>query len=151
VIVDERTLPGEAERWHELHSLIDELDTHEAERPGYFAEGWTAKDVVAHLGTWMAEGAAVLSQIRAGTYVEGELDIDEANARFFDAMHDIPLPIVKLQCWSARSRLLAEWATLPAVSRAAAWWVRKAGPEHYDEHLPRLRDWVAELKELDER
>jgi hypothetical protein len=24
-------------------------------------------------------------------------------------------------------------------------WVRKAGPEHYAEHLPRLREWVKEL------
>jgi hypothetical protein len=24
--------------------------------------------------------------------------------------------------------------------------VRKAGPEHYAEHLPRLREWVKELR-----
>ena len=24
-------------------------------------------------------------------------------------------------------------------------WLRKAGPDHYAEHLPRLREWVKEL------
>jgi hypothetical protein len=24
--------------------------------------------------------------------------------------------------------------------------VEKAGPDHYEEHLPRLREWVAELR-----
>ena len=24
-------------------------------------------------------------------------------------------------------------------------WIRKSGPEHYEEHLPRLREWVKEV------
>ena len=39
----------------------------------------------------MAQGAANLRQIAAGTYREGELDIDAANARFLEAMRDVPL------------------------------------------------------------
>jgi hypothetical protein len=31
-------------------------------------------------------------------------------------------------------------------SQEATWWIAKAGPEHYAEHLPRLREWVAELR-----
>jgi catechol 2,3-dioxygenase-like lactoylglutathione lyase family enzyme len=27
----------------------------------------------------------------------------------------------------------------------AAFWIRKAGPDHYAEHLPRLREWVKEV------
>ena len=27
----------------------------------------------------------------------------------------------------------------------ATWWVRKSGPEHYDQHVPRLQEWVDEL------
>jgi hypothetical protein len=30
-------------------------------------------------------------------------------------------------------------------SDEAAWWIRKSGCDHYVEHLPRLREWVAEL------
>ena len=59
---DDRELPGEAESWHRLHELIDRITPEIAEVPGYFEEGWTAKDAVAHIGTWMAAGAQVLRQ-----------------------------------------------------------------------------------------
>lgn len=140
-----RDLPGEREAWQELHTLIDRVTPEIAEVPGYFEEGWTAKDAIAHLGTWMAEGAQVLRQIAAGTYVEGELDVDAANARFLDAMRDVPLDTVHLQAAAAHGELLRAWAELPEVTPAAAAWVRKSGPEHYAEHLPRLRAWLEEL------
>lgn len=141
----DRSIPGEAQAWHELHELIDRLTPEQAEVPGYFAEGWSAKDVVAHIGTWMAEGARMLDQIRAGTYREGELDVDAENARFYEAMRDVPLDLVHLQAWAARGQLLRAWAELPRVTPAAKRWVRKAGPEHMAEHLPRLREWVDQL------
>lgn len=142
---DSRDLPGEAEAWQRLHGVIDRLTPETADVPGYFEEGWTAKDAVAHLGTWMAEGAAVLRQIAAGTYQEGELDVDAANERFLAAMHDVPLDTVHLQAAAAHRELLNAWHQLPAVTPAAAFWVRKAGPEHYAEHLPRLEEWVDQL------
>lgn len=138
-------LAGERETWLRLHAIMRRLTPEMAEVPGYFAEGWTAKDAVAHLGTWMAEGAQVLRQVAAGTYREGELDVDAANARFLDAMRDIPMDTVHLQAASARAELLRAWQDLPEVTPAAAYWVRKAGPEHLEEHLPRLEEWVEEL------
>jgi hypothetical protein len=45
--------------------------------------------------------------------------------------------------------MLGEWYALAEPSDEAAWWIRKAGPEHYAEHLGRLSDWVQEL--LDRR
>jgi hypothetical protein len=141
----EEELAGEREAWQRLHAIMRRITPEIAEVPGYFAEGWTAKDAVAHLGTWMAEGAQVLRQIAAGTYREGELDVDAANARFLDAMRDIPLDTVHLQAASARAELLRAWQDLPEVTPAAAYWVRKAGPEHLMEHLPRLEEWVEEL------
>lgn len=142
---DARELPGEAEAWHRLHALIDRVTPEAAEVPGYFEEGWTAKDAIAHLGTWMAEGAQQLRQIAAGTYREGELDVDAANERFLAAMHDVPLETVHLQAAAAHAELLRAWAELPEVTPAAAAWVRKAGPEHYAEHLPRLEAWLDEI------
>ncbi len=41
--------------------------------------------------------------------------------------------------------MLAEWFQLTEPTEEAAWWIRKSGPEHYGEHLPRLAEWVAEL------
>ena len=61
-------------------------------------------------------------------------------------MRDIPLPTVKAQAAAARSRMRQALLELREPSPDAAWWIAKAGPEHYAEHLPRLRAWVAELR-----
>jgi hypothetical protein len=141
-----RQLLAEEERgWTELHSFLDSLPEDRIEEPGYFAEGWSAKDLVAHIGSWLAEAAAVLERIHFGTYRPGEVDIDAMNQVFFEAMHDVPYPIVRSQGVAARSRMLAAWGSLPEPSKDAEWWIRKAGPDHYQEHLPRLREWAAEL------
>ena len=139
-------IPGEAELWHRLHDVVARITPEMATRPGYFEEGWTAKDAVAHLGTWMAEGAQVLRQIAAGTYREGELDVDAANARYLDAMRDVSWDTVHLQLASARSQLLRAWHELPELTPAAEFWVHKAGPDHVLEHLPRLEEWVDEME-----
>src|SRR5262245_66417336 len=118
----ERDLPGEADAWHRLHTLYERLTPETASEPGYFEEGWTAKDAVAHLGTWMARGATMLRQIAAGTYREGEIDVDAENARFLEAMRDVPLDTVRLQCAAAHAELLAAWAQLPAITPPAAYW-----------------------------
>jgi len=142
---DQRELPGEAEAWQRLHAIIDRVTPDISELPGYFEEGWTAKDAIGHLGAWMARGATVLRQIAAGTYREGEIDIDAENERFLEALRDIPLDTVHLQAAAAHAELLRAWSQLPEITPEAAYWVRKAGPEHYAEHLPRLESWVEEL------
>ncbi|MGZ8563356.1 MAG: hypothetical protein ACXWWU_07030, partial [Candidatus Limnocylindria bacterium] len=96
-------------------------------------------------GAWMARGAAALRQIAAGTYREGEIDVDAENQRYLDALRDVPLDTVHLQAAAAHAELMRAWAELPEVTPAGAYWVRKAGPEHYAEHLPRLESWVEEL------
>jgi hypothetical protein len=143
--IDERDLPGETQAWARLHAAIDRITPDIAELPGYFEEGWTAKDAIAHLGTWMARGATMLRQIAAGSYREGEIDVDAENARFLEDMRDVPLETVHLQAAAAHGELLRAWAQLPEITPAAAFWVRKAGPEHYAEHLPRLEEWLSEL------
>jgi hypothetical protein len=145
---DDRELPGEEETWQSLHAVLSRLTPTIAAVPGYFDEGWTAKDAVAHIGTWMAEGARMLRQIAAGTYREGELDVDAENERFLAAMVDIPLDTVHLQAASAHAQLLSAWRELTEVTPAAKFWVRKAGPEHIEQHLPRLEVWVEFLSPM---
>jgi hypothetical protein len=141
-----RALMGKEDQdWSELHGLIDTLPADRVEEPGYFAEGWSAKDLIAHIGSWLAEAGVVLEQIRAGTYRSDEIDIDEMNARFYAALHDVPFPVVKAQAITARSQMLRAWARLPEDAEEAERWISKSGPEHYEEHLPRLREWVAEI------
>jgi hypothetical protein len=141
----DRELAGEARSWHRLHTAIDRITPDAAEMPGYFEEGWSAKDAVAHLGTWMAQGAQMLRRIASGTYRDNEIDIDAENARFLEAMRDIPWMTVRLQAAAAHAELMRAWAELPQLTPAADWWVRKTGPEHIDEHVPRLEEWLEEL------
>jgi hypothetical protein len=138
-------IADEARGWTELHALVDSLPEDRVAEPGYFAEGWSAKDLVAHIGSWLAEAGVVLDRIRFGTYRREEIDIDAMNRVFFEAMHDVPSSIVRAQCVAARTRMLQAWGSLPRSTEEAEWWIRKAGPDHYDEHLPRLREWASEL------
>jgi hypothetical protein len=141
----DRDLVGERESWRRLHDVIRRITPEIAEIPGYFPEGWTAKDAVAHLGTWMAEGAQMLQRIAAGTYHEGEIDVDAENARYLAAMRDVPLETVHLQATAAHGELIRAWTAPKEMTPAAEFWVRKAGPDHIAEHLPRLEAWVDEL------
>ena len=130
--------------WAELHDLVDRLPEDEVATPGYFAEGWSAKDLVAHIGSWLAEAGVVLERIRFGTYRHDELDIDSMNQQFYEAMKDVPFRTVRGQASAARSRMLLAWGSVDDSAPDADRWIRKAGPSHYAEHLPRLRDWVSE-------
>jgi hypothetical protein len=138
-------LAAEEAGWNELHSFVDQLTLEHAERPGYYAEGWSAKDLVAHVGAWLAEAGLMLERIAAGTYRREDIHIDEVNQLSLDAMRDIPFPTVKAQASAARTRMRHAVLELNDRSPEAAWWIAKAGPEHYAEHLPQLREWVAEL------
>jgi hypothetical protein len=138
-------MADEERLWTELDDLVGSLPDDRVQKPGYFVEGWSAKDLVAHLGSWLALVGVVLERIRFGTYRAEEIDIDALNQTFYDAMRDVPFPVVRAQGVAARNRMLRAWRSLPEASREADRWIAKAGPDHYAEHLPRLQEWVHEL------
>jgi hypothetical protein len=142
---DDALRQKEDQLWTELRALIDGLPTDQVEQIGYFEEGWSAKDLIAHIGSWLAEAGVVLERIRFGTYRADEIDIDRMNATFFDLMHDVAYRDVQSQAVAARTRMLNAWRLLPEHSPEADRWITKAGPDHYAEHLPRLQEWVGEL------
>ena len=65
---------------------------------------------------------------------------------FLAAMRDQDWSTVWVQAVSGRTQMLTVWGRLSERTEAADRWVRKAGAEHDGQHLPRLRDWVAELQ-----
>jgi hypothetical protein len=139
----------EAERvgWYELHELVRSLDPAEIARPGYYRDpDWSVADLVAHVGTWLAEAGIQLRRIEAGTYRPRDLDIDSLNAEFRAAMTGQPWDLILTQAQASRHRMLKVWYGLADRTDAAAWWVAKAGAEHYREHIGRLRAWVSELR-----
>jgi hypothetical protein len=140
------TLAAEETGWSEIRSLIDQLTPEQVERPGYYEEGWSAKDLLGHVGAWLAEAGVLLERIAAGSYRREDIDVDDMNRLSLEAMRDIPFRTIKAQAAAARARMRGALLELREPSPDAAWWIAKAGPEHYAEHLPRLRAWVAELR-----
>lgn len=133
--------------WEELWGLVRSLSPDQRDRPGYYADGgWSVKDMVAHIGTWMAHAGAVIAQVRANSHRPEELDIDAMNARFLEAMRDMPWSTVHTQALAARGQMLGALRQLTDPDEISEAWVRKAGPDHYAEHLPRLHEWAAELR-----
>ena len=116
---DGKLLAEEGRLWTELHGLIDGLPSDQVEQVGYFAEGWSAKDLIGHIGSWLAEAGVVLERIRFGTYRPEEIDIDAMNKEFFDALHDVPYPDVRAQAITARERMRRAWGSLPEHSPEA--------------------------------
>lgn len=144
----------EAERsgWYELVELVRSLTPEECLEPGYYRDpDWTVRDVVTHLGTWLAEAQIQFERIGAGTYEGHDVDVDALNAAFLDAMSNQPWDVAWVQANAGRSRMVAEWYALAEPTGEAAWWIRKSGGDHFTEHLGRLREWTGELIDRRER
>jgi hypothetical protein len=136
-------------RWSEIAALIKMLTPDERLAPGYFRDpAWSVKDLVAHLAAWLDEAANQLTSIAARSYEPHDVDIDARNADVLAATKHEPWETLWTEATAARAHMLQHWFALRVPSDAANWWVRKAGAEHYGEHLPRLRTWVAELVEI---
>jgi hypothetical protein len=141
-------LEAEERGWYEVVELVHRLSSEERLRPGYYRDpDWSVRDVVGHLGTWLAEAAQQFEQMLAGTYGGHDIDIDALNATFLAAMQGQPWDVAWTQANAGRTRMRQAWADLPGPTDEAAWWIRKSAVEHYAEHVPRLREWVGELVE----
>jgi hypothetical protein len=138
-------LRDEEAGWEELEGLVSSLSEEQATTPGYLP-GWSVKDFLAHLAGWLAEAGQALEQIRSGTFQEDDVDVDSRNDAFVDANRDQPLSFVHREVQATRHRVLHYLHGLTDIPPQAEAPLRKAGPQHYAEHLPRLREWVAELQ-----
>jgi hypothetical protein len=142
----ETDLEAERTGWYEIADLVRSLTPEECLVPGYYRQPeWTVRDLVAHLGTWLAEAEVQFERLSAGTYEGHDIDIDALNAVFLAAMAGQPWEVAWVQANAGRARMIEEWSRLGSPTEEAAWWIRKSGSDHYAEHLDRLREWCAEL------
>ena len=136
----------ERSRWKAITAFVELLSADERLAPGYYRDAdWSVKDLIAHLGAWMAEARVQLLDIAARSYVPHEVDVEERNAASLAATKAEPWEQVWARTNGARAWMLEAWFELHGPDEAANQWIRKAGAEHYGEHLGRLRDWVTEV------
>jgi len=141
-------IDAERRGWYEVLGLVASLTPEECLEPGYQRDpAWSVRDVVAHLGTWLAEAQGQFERMSAGTYEGHDIDVDAVNAALLEAMDGQPWTVAWVQANAGRTRMIEEWWLLAEQTEEAAWWIRKSGCDHYQEHLDRLRDWVIELVE----
>jgi len=139
----------ERSRWKAITAFVELLTENERSAPGYYRDpDWSVKDLIAHLGAWMAEARVQLLDIASHTYVPREVDVDARNAETLAAAQGEPWQLVWDRTTGARAWMLEAWFALAGPDESANQWIRKAGAEHYGEHLGRLRDWVTEVVEL---
>jgi hypothetical protein len=140
-------IQAEAAAWYELADLVRALRPAERLRPGYYRDpDWSVRDLAAHVGTWLAEADVQFQQMLAGTYEGHEVNVDGLNARLLAAVADQPWDVVWTQANAARTTMREAWFSLRDASPESDWWLAKSGAPHYEEHLGRLREWVAELQ-----
>jgi len=135
---------GEEAGWGSFVRALADVPADRWQVAGY-NPGWSVKDMVAHIGNWQAEAVQVFEQIRVGTYRPQRLDVDALTARFVAANRDQPVAVVKAECFASRTRFVQEFDRLDAITRDAEEWFVESGAAHYDEHVPRLLEWIEEL------
>jgi hypothetical protein len=109
-------------------------------------ERWSARDILAHVGSWHAEAALMLEQLRMGTYGGWDEDrLHEINRDWWEAWGDQDVHAVLAHLHSSRARMLEELVRLPdeLLDDTAVDWFRDSGAGHYEEHLPSLRELSA--------
>ena len=82
--------------------------------PGYYVDpSWSVRDVMGHVGTWLAEAGVQFERIRAGTYEGHDVDIDALNASFLEAMRGQPWEVAWTQANAGRTRMRQAWTGAP--------------------------------------
>ena len=133
-------------------SALAQLTPEQMTAPALF-DGWSVKDLVAHVGAWERTAAAVFAALLSGQAPDFKIDeiaLDAFNARFFAEHHDQSLGEVMAGEQASYELFLslvegASEADLFDPDRFAwmqgapfAEWVGANTFEHYDEHLVNL-------------
>lgn len=140
-------LDAERTGWYALTRIVRSLAREERLVPGYYPDPpWAVRDLVWHLGTWLAEAEVQLERQAGGTYEGHDIDIDALNVTFMQALGAQPWEVAWTQAQAARTRMIMAFTELQERNDETAWWIRKAGADHYAEHLERLLVWADELR-----
>ncbi len=137
----------------ELEAEIARFDRQEINAP-LLPNGWSIKDVVAHIGFWEGRIAGLYDILKAGEIPEGAVDlstVDELNNRVYEENQLIPWGIVQVNEEEAYRALLAVAEKAPdddlfnpdrfpwTQGTPFSQYIVENTNEHYNDHLPDLR------------
>jgi hypothetical protein len=135
-------LREEEQGWAELRVVLGRIPKARLEEPGVTDEGWSPKDVMFHVGAWLALAATQLERIREGTYTVDDTTTDDRNRAWFALSRTLDVPTVRAELESSRLMAHDALAALTEVTPEAREWFEESAPLHYAEHLPGLVRWL---------
>ena len=147
----EDLLRQEAEAWGRIDGVVESVSAAELVRPGYTVEGWSAKDMMAHIAAWSNVAAGVLREISAGTRSGHHAwdepgGIDRLNAEWFERDREIDVDTVRSEWHASRTCMLEAFGALDEITPDADEWFEESGPSHYAAHLPDLERWLRGMR-----
>jgi uncharacterized protein (TIGR03083 family) len=140
----------------QLHGLSKEAYS----EPGV-VDGWTLKDVLAHLNRWEGEMVTMLWELKNGKTpsrqrIQGMDDVDRMNAEWHGEDRDRPLGLVRSDFRSLRTQTirrlqafseqeLNDSDAFDGLRDEPLWrWVAVDTYEHEQEHLGQIKRWRSE-------
>lgn len=133
----DRMLAEEDAGWVRLHQGFAAIASERFEEPSVTDEGWSPKDVMFHVGAWLAECARVLEQTREGTFdpAEPEESTEVLNRAWFECSRTMEPGDVRAVFEAARQKARACFLTMPEMTSDAWTWFEESGPLHYAAHV----------------
>src|SRR4029079_1389541 len=98
----EGLLTADATAWRELNDVFAGIPRDRFEEPTVTPEGWSPKDVMFHIGAWLAEAARQLHSVREGTSRPQEDTVEELNSAWFALSRTLDVPTARAELESAR-------------------------------------------------
>ena len=136
--------------WTALEALLSSLDEAQMLAPE-LGDGWSVKDVLAHIAVWEARCASWLESVARGVTPERPevKDVDASNARDYAAAKDAPLATVLAQSQDAHAAMVQAVEALSEADLAdetrfgwpASQMASSNSDEHYREHIEQIEAW----------
>ena len=136
----------------QLEAMLEGLTLEQMETPGVM-EGWSVKDILAHIAAWQARLARVLFQIARQQKPQWDIrDVDGINAQIFAQQKERPLDLVLADFDGVYDQVYLRLETLREADLT-----RRLGDvslaeiiaantyEHDDEHAAQISAWRAQL------
>ena len=140
--VGARLLRDEQEGWERLHAVLGRIPRERLDEAGVTDDGWSPKDVMFHIGAWLAEAARQLERIHEGTYVVEDDTVEERNEAWFALSKTLDISTVRAELESSRVMAREALSVLAEITPEARGWFEESAGLHYAEPVPDLVRWL---------